>query len=339
MIEASVTLHVLIDLHRSIVNEPSLEKQLDRVARAALALLEGEHASIRVLDESGTELLSGARAGAGVDHRPVTFGRGVGVAGWVVDHGEIVRLDDARSDPRFVAVTGQGFEIGSMLAVPLQISGVVIGVLVVTSQAPAAFHASHEDLAMLLASVASSPIERARLETIALRDPSTRAFGARYLAPRIAGEVHRARDASAALSLIALDLDGLVDLREELGRTVIDRLLRTAVDRILSVLRARGVVVRRDAGEIVIVMPMTPAAEAELFADSISSALGRRVTELGPGLEDVELTASIGVVQWNGSESAIRLERRADEALRRAKRRGPGTIAVWDAPDRDIADE
>lgn len=331
MIAAEVTLQVLIDLHRAIVLEPSLEAQLDRVVRAALALLEGDHASIRVLDESGTELLSGARAGAGVDHRPVTFGRGVGVAGWVVDHGELVRIDDVSRDPRFVAVSGQGFEIGSMLAVPLSISGVVIGVLVVTSRASAAFRDAHEDLALLLASVAASPIERARLEAIALRDPSTRAFGARYLAPRIAGEVHRAREATAPLSLIALDLDGLAELRADLGRSAVDGVLRVAVDRILVVLRARGVVVRRDAGEIVIVMPMTNAEAAEQLADRIADALARRVTELGPGLEVIELTASMGVVQWNGAESATRLERRADEALRRAKQRGPGTIAVWDS--------
>ncbi|UJR78444.1 diguanylate cyclase domain-containing protein [Sandaracinus amylolyticus] len=336
MIDAKVTLHVLIDLHRALVNETSLEKQLDRVARAALALLEAEHASIRVLDETGTELLSGARAGTGVQYRPVTFGRGVGVAGWVVDHNETVRIDDVSSDPRFVDVRGQGFAIQSMLAVPLSISGVVIGVLVVTSERLGAFDASKEDLAILLASIAVSPIERARLEEIALRDPSTRAFGARYLAPRLAGEVHRAREGRVALSVIALDLDPLPELREELGRAAIDALLRVAVDRILAVVRARGVVIRRDAGELVIVLPQYDADDAERMADRIGEALGKPVTELGAGLEVLELTASSGVVQWDGAESPTRLERRADDALRAAKQRGPGAIAVWPSGERAL---
>lgn len=334
MIDARITLHVLIDLHRALSNEPSLESQLDRVVRAALALLEADHASIRVLDETGLELLSGARAGSGTDHQPVTFGRGVGVAGWVVDHGEAVRIDDVSADPRFVDVRGQGFAIRSMLAVPLTISGSVIGVLVVTSERQAAFDASKEDLALLLASIASSPIERARLAEIALRDPSTRAFGARYLAPRLAGEVDRARGARAPLSIVALDLDSLPELREELGRAVIDALLRTAVDRIIAVVRGRGVVIRRDGGEIVIVLPQHDLDAAERIADAIADALAKRVTGLSAALETIELSASMGVVQWNGAESATRLERRADDALRVAKQRGPGSTAVWPSGER-----
>lgn len=329
MIDAKITLHVLIDLSRALAQEASLEVQLDQVARAALSLLEADHVSIRVLDESGTELLSGARVGAGVDHRPVTFGRGVGIAGWIVDHGEVVRIDDVAADPRFVKVTGQGFEIGSLLGVPLTVSGTVIGCLVATSAHLAAFGAASEDLALLLASVACSPIERARLEAIALRDATTRAFGARYLAPRLSGEVSRARASGGMVALIALEIDGLAAMRDEMGRTAADAILRLSVDRILAVVRARGVVIRRDAGEMVIVLPQTLAEDAEAFADAIQEALGRRVVELGTGMEALDLSASMGVVSWNGMETPTRLERRADEALRAAKARGPGAIAVW----------
>ena len=61
----------------------------------------------------------------------------------------------------------------------------------------------------------------------------------------------------------------------------------------------------------------------------VQEALGRRLTELGPGLELVELSACMGIASWNGSESPTRLERRADDALRAAKRSGEGSIAVW----------
>lgn len=333
MIDAKVTLHVLIDLHRTLASESSLERQLDRVARAGLGLLEADHTSIRVLDDGGTELLSGARAGAGVDHRPVTFGRGVGVAGWVVDHGEVVRLEEVGKDPRFVEVIGQGFDIRSMLAVPLAISGNVIGVMVATSARAAAFAPEHEDLALLLATIAASPIERARLEAMAVRDPSTRAFGPRYLAPRIAGEVRRAGESGAPLAVIAMELDGLRELREQVGgRAAVEALLRTAVDRVLGVLGARGVVIRREGGELVILMPGARAEDAERVADRIAERLAKRITRLGAGLEAIQLTACAGVVEWSGRESATRLERRADEALRRAQRTGPGTIGIWDPP-------
>lgn len=335
MVDPAITLHVLIDLHRALARETVLESQLERVARAAQAILEADHASIRVLDDSGTELVSGARVGAGVEHHPVTFGRGLGVAGWVVDHGEPVRIDDVSQDPRYVPVTGQGFEIRSMIAVPLMISGHVIGCLSATSARRAAFTPFHEDLAILLATVASSPIERSRLETIALRDPTTRAFGARYLGPRIAGEVNRARASGDPLAILALDLDELGDVRQSLGRATAEALLRVAVDRVLAVVRPRDVVIRRDGGEVVIVMPQTDLAEAERIADKISDALSLRVVELGPAFGDLELGASMGIVVWNGVESPTRLERRADEALRAARAKGPGTIAVWEGQEVD----
>jgi len=333
VLDARVTLHVLLDLHRMLAREHALDAQLQLVARAALSLLEADHASIRVLEETGTELLSGARAGSGIDHEPVTFGRGLGIAGWVVDHGEPVRLDEVSTDPRYVPVSGQGFEIRSMLAVPLTISAQVIGVLSVTSRHPAAFGDAHEDLALLLAGVAASPIERARLETIALGDPASRAFGARYLAPRLAGEVHRAREAGTPLSVISLELEPLAAVRRDVGRTAADALLRVAVDRILSAVAPAGVVVRRDGGELVVLLPGMAIDDAEGAADAIAEALAMRVTELGAAGESVDLAAGMGVAEWNGMESPRRLERRADEAMRAARARGPGSIAVWEGAE------
>src|SRR6204780_1003045 len=98
------------------------------VTQAAVRLLGGDHASIRLLDPSQRELLASARAGRGIHLGSLPLARNAGVAGWVLEHAEGVRIDDVRKDPRFVAAMGQGFSIRSMLVEPLWSGGRVVGV-------------------------------------------------------------------------------------------------------------------------------------------------------------------------------------------------------------------
>ena len=108
----------LLALTRQLLEGPELELALQAVCDAALELLPGEHASVRILDDSGTRLLSGARAGAGADQTPMSFKLGEGVAGWSVEHRQTVRLDDATTDGRFKPAQGQGFDVRSLVTVP-----------------------------------------------------------------------------------------------------------------------------------------------------------------------------------------------------------------------------
>ncbi len=69
---------------------------------------------------------------------------GVGITGWVAQHGESVRVDDVRLDARYLPVRD---EIRSELCVPLRVRERVIGVVNVESPRPAAY--SHEDQRVL----------------------------------------------------------------------------------------------------------------------------------------------------------------------------------------------
>ena len=78
-------LEVLLALTERLAGDTTLEAALDAVAVAATELLPGDHASVRLLDEGGQELLSGARAGAGLEAEPPKFRKGQGVVGWVAE--------------------------------------------------------------------------------------------------------------------------------------------------------------------------------------------------------------------------------------------------------------
>ena len=327
----SRSLRPFIELTRRLLGSTSLERSLTLVCDAALAILPGEHASVRVLDGSETRLLCGARAGEGLDHRPMRFQQGSGIAGWVVDHGEAAHIDDTSRDPRFVAVRAseQGFSIRSLLAAPLWSGDRAVGVLGVTSRHVAAFQEDDELVLALLANCASPSLERARLERLAITDPLTLAFNHRYLAPRLQEELARAGRRGDPLSVLLMDLDHFKAVNDDHGHAAGDRVLRGFTERLRGLVRVSDVLVRRGGEEFLLVMPEMGEAAAMGVAERIRECVAEQPFSLDEGGERSRTqTVSIGVAVWDGQRDAEALEAQADEAMYRAKRAGRNLVVM-----------
>ena len=197
-------LEVLLALTERLTADTSLEPALEAVTSAALELVPGDHASVRLLDEARTELVSGARSGTGLDARPPSFRTGQGIVGWVVENGQVAHVADAAADTRFEQKPDQGFSVRSVIAVPLWAGGQVVGVLSVSSAAVGAFRDRDVVLARLLANCASPAVDKARLERLALTDAGTRAFNRRYLIPRLEREIAAAQREPMSFSLLVM---------------------------------------------------------------------------------------------------------------------------------------
>lgn len=312
---------MLLELTAKLTDERSLNTALKLVTDAALALLPGDHASIRVLDHTRTELLSGARSGTGVGKRPVKHEAGQGIAGWVVDRGEVVRVGDVRLDPRFVLKQNQGFEIRSILAVPLWSAGEVVGVLAATSASPNLYHKQHDQLCQLLANCAVPPIEKARLARLAITDSHTMAFNQAYLIPGLSTEMDKLRGTPGALSLLLMDIDHFKRINDQLGHAAGDAALREFADRVRATTRDGDVVVRRGGDEFVLIMPGTAKRNALAVAERIRVDMEKRAMDLG-GAGSFSATVSIGAATWDGKETPEQLEARADEAMYEVKLKG-----------------
>ena len=319
----------LLALVRALDPELPLEEALKQVTDATLGLTGGEHASIRILDDRDTELLQGARSGAGATSRPVTLGRGLGVVGWVVEHATATRVDDAREDPRFVRFTGQGFDIRSMAAVPLLAAGKVVGVLSTTSPEANTFDDDDVTLLRVVATVTAPAIERSRRHRQELTDRRTRAFNAKYLLPKLEEERARADPETAPLSVLVADLDALDRVNAQHGTKVGHAVLRVFADRVRGLVRQRDALVRRGEDDFVVIMPETTLTKAKEAAERIRREMAEApvIVKHGPRIAQ---TVSAGVATWDGSETAERLLARADAALKEAKGRGPDSVSVSD---------
>lgn len=319
---------ILLDLTRELTEQDlELDDALASVTSAGLRLFDGQHASLRVLDEPGIELLSGARSGAGESERPIQFRRGEGVAGWVVEHRKVARIDDTSVDPRFVHFKGQSYEIGSLLAVPLWSAGDVVGCLTITSAKKSHFDEDDEMIGRLLSNCAVSPIERARLQRIAMTDPQTNALTHGYLRPRLERELIAAMDRSYPLSLLLMDLDHFKAVNDSYGHAAGDEVLVAFGHLVQGLVRRDDVFVRRGGEEFVLLMPRCGESIAERAAERIRTTLSGEAIKL-TGDVTIHQKVSIGVAEWNRVEDAAALEARADAAMYEAKRLGRDRVVT-----------
>jgi len=328
---------VLLELTERLTDGRRLEDSLQTVTDAALRLLPGDHASIRLLDASCQELLLGARSGEGRQQRPMVFRRGEGIIGWVVEHGEGIIVDDVHEDPRFLpdrTSNRQGFQIRSMLAEPLWSGGSVIGVLSVSSPEPTCFTLDHQLLARLLANCSSPPIERARLGRLAMTDDLTLAYNQRYLVPRLHEEMERARRTGSPLSMLLMDLDHFKRVNDNYGHATGDAVLRLFADRVRAMVRRIDVFVRRGGEEFTLVMPATARTNAHATAERIRTHLSERPLDVAQATM-LHQTVSIGVATWDGEETLQSFQQRADMAMYRAKQLGRNQVVIAEgsAPD------
>jgi len=321
------TLEILLQLTAQLTGDLPLEDFLEAVTNAAREMLGAHHASIRLLDTSRSMLLSGARSGTGDIGRPMEFRRDEGVLGWVVEHGQPVRIDEVDEDPRWVRGKPLSFPVRSIMAEPLWSSGEVIGVLAVTSPNGKAFGNDEQLMLRLLANCSAPPIERARLRRLAMFDDMTLAFNHRYLVPRILEEMERATRSGGDLSLLYMDLDHFKSVNDKHGHAAGDVVLRLFADRVRKAVRRVDILVRRGGGEFVLVMPATGATQAHASASRIQQTLAAEDLEIDGGLR-IRQTVSIGVATWDRRETPEQLEQRADEAMYEAKRLGRNRVAV-----------
>lgn len=129
-----------------------------------------EYGAVLVVDEATQEIepLALSDQGRGIEFvkqdkeyvRSKRLRVGQGIVGWVIQHGQPVRVGDVSRDPRYFAMRE---EIRSELCVPLMVGERVIGALNVETSRPNAYNEDDQRLLMALAGPAAVAIENARL--------------------------------------------------------------------------------------------------------------------------------------------------------------------------------
>src|SRR5262245_35298088 len=167
-------LEVLAAMTQELLDAQDRAARLQVVTDAALKLTPANHASVRL--SQGDRLHVGARSGVGSDRPAPGFRKGQGVLGWVAQTGLSARVDDSRSDPRFAPNDARGFDVNSLVSVPIRRRGETLGVLSVSAAERGAFSPQDEAIATLLAQAAAQALVTSQLEEAAITDAQTLAL-------------------------------------------------------------------------------------------------------------------------------------------------------------------
>jgi HD-GYP domain-containing protein (c-di-GMP phosphodiesterase class II) len=138
----------------------------ERAIQAATRLLQADAGSLLLVDPETDELFFEVATGEkGEKLKEIRLKVGEGIAGWVVETGEPVIINDVQNNPHFykAADNASSYETRSMVAVPVKSGKNIIGVLQAVNKCDTDF--TSEDMQMLasLAHQVGPAVENARM--------------------------------------------------------------------------------------------------------------------------------------------------------------------------------
>jgi putative methionine-R-sulfoxide reductase with GAF domain len=162
-------LAALLALNHALYTDHDLDVLLHRLLHMVTETLDAEAASLGLIDSERHELVFQVAVGtAGDTVENFRLPMGKGVAGWVAQHGEPVRIHDAADDPRFLDRIDQatGFHTRSLLVLPLLHGGRILGVLEAINKRSGPFTEADESLCAVLANTVAVSLENFQLHQL-----------------------------------------------------------------------------------------------------------------------------------------------------------------------------
>src|SRR5438105_3975325 len=159
----------LIEISRLLTSAVDLDHLLSLILKTSSQLVGSEDSSLLLLDPATQELVFVmAQGSVSAKLKMVRLKPGEGIAGWVVQHGKPLLVNDVERDSRFTSKVDKmtGFRTKAILAVPLQDHGRTIGVIeVLNPDKDRKFNEEDRELLTAFAAHAAVAIRNARLVT------------------------------------------------------------------------------------------------------------------------------------------------------------------------------
>ena len=305
------------------------EEVLDSILNRAARLL-GVRDGYVYLGEPGDSHITVA-AGIGETAADVGFQMPVnqGVGGKVFTTGKPVLVDNYDTfEGRHARWVGR---VGSVIGVPLQVGGQVVGVLGLASGTnERVFREPEVEALTRFAQLASIALENARLHEQALspHDPVTGLPTRETLIQRVVDSLNPVESNRGPVAVLLIDVDRFEIVNESLGHAAGDRVLRDVGARIAAVLGSGGTVARFGGDTFAVLLPGSDADAAMAFAERVQLELKPPFSIDG---RTWFISASMGVsVGAPGSTGGGDLLQEAEIALVGAKRNPTQRVAMFD---------
>ena len=240
-----------------------------------------------------------------------------GLVGWVAANGSPMVNGEPAVDLVRLGDSHVSTSMKSALAVPLEASSGVIGVLALYRPERDAF--SHDNLRILeaisskLALAVANSMRFARVEASATVDHLTGLPNARALFARLDSELSRAQRAKTPLVVLVCDLDGFKQVNDQFGHLRGNEVLTEVTKTLRSNCRDHDFIGRMGGDEFVILLPNLPENQVAKTVSRLQEAVAHQ-------LRTLSITMSIGLASYPvDGDSAEQLLSRADLRMYRNK--------------------
>jgi diguanylate cyclase (GGDEF)-like protein len=248
----------------------------------------------------------------------------------VYNQNEAVSIDDisGRQDYRSLRIVTR-----SVLMVPMESHGKVIGILVAESSQVGAFGEKDQNMLQVVARGAGMALENAmlhkKMEELTITDELTGIYNYRYFTQKLREEQKRAARYDLPLSLIMVDIDWFKKFNDTYGHEVGNIVLRGITSVIKRCIRDVDIFCRYGGEEFIVILPQTPQIEVSRIGERIRNQIEETTFGGGGGIPKLKVTVSVGVTSYpENGKTEDEILSVADNALYRAKGSGKNVVCV-----------
>lgn len=167
------------------------------------------------------------------------------------------------------------------------------------------------------------------LEKTSMTDYLTGVYNRYSCEMRLGEDIARVRRGGETMSLVMLDIDDFKLINDRYGHYNGDACLKQIVDIIRNNIRQGDWLARWGGDEFILLLFNSDEESSVGTMKRIGVALGEN--PITSEHDDISLTLSIGICQYNGEDGPETLFRKVDLALLQAKHRGKGQIVAYSA--------
>ncbi|MDY6331583.1 MAG: diguanylate cyclase [Fibrobacter sp.] len=167
-----------------------------------------------------------------------------------------------------------------------------------------------------------------KLDLISRTDELTQLPNRRDMHKTIEKEVERANRFKKAFSIIFIDIDHFKDVNDTYGHATGDAVLKSVASTIRSLLRKYDVLARYGGEEFLTLLPETELKDAAHVAERFRKQIENQTIFFGG--QEIKVTITLGVAQFDSSQGAEKCIQLADKALYEGKEHGRNKVILWE---------
>lgn len=182
---------------------------------------------------------------------------------------------------------------------------------------------------------AAATINRANTYSTILQyatlDALTNLNNRRQFETRLGQEISIAKRQNNPLCAMMIDIDFFKGVNDKYGHAAGDEVLRTVAGIIKETLRESDIPSRYGGEEFAVLLPFTKLDEAKVVGERLRAAVEGSMIPINqdsPEAQEIKVTISMGLAEYDHQETGETLFERADKALYEAKKSGRNRVCI-----------